>query len=276
MDLPEKTELTWLADLIADLREAAPAYEPLVVGAMARDLLLHYGLGVRITRATADIDLAFAVRDWDEFNTLRNNLLASSYFTANRPSHRLVYRGYSPIDLIPFNGVERPDGSIVWPEDGSVMGVLGYREAWGSGIEILLPKDQTLRSVSLPMLALLKLLAWDERHILAPRKDASDFFLILESYLKGGNADRLYSEAGHLLEAEDFDYESAGAWLSGHDARHCILDNSEQPMRVLNAVDEILAKETDPNGRLQLIGEMRTQADRSLRFATHFRKGLQG
>lgn len=276
MDLSEKTELTWLADLIADLREAARDYEPLVVGAMARDLLLHYGLGVRITRATADIDLAFAVPDWDAFNTLRNDLLASSYFTADRPSHRLVYRGYSPIDLIPFNGVERPDGSIVWPDDGSVMGVLGYREAWSSRIEILLPNDQTLWSVSLPMLALLKLLAWDARHILAPRKDARDFFLILESYLKGGNADRLYSEAGHLLEAEDFDYESAGAWLAGHDARHCILDNSERPMRVLNAVDEILAKETDPNGRLQLIGEMRTQADRGLRLAAHFRKGLQG
>lgn len=276
MDLSEKTELIWLANLIADLREAASAYEPLVVGAMARDLLLHYGLSVRITRATADIDLAFAVSDWDEFNTLRNNLLASSYFTADRPSHRLVYRGYSPIDLIPFNGVERPDGSIVWPEDGSVMGVLGYREAWDCGIEILLPKDQTLRSVSLPMLALLKLFAWNERHVLAPRKDASDFFLILENYLEGGNAERLYDEAEHLLEAEDFDYESAGAWLAGHDARHCILECSERPMRVINSVDEILANETDLNGRLQLIGEMGTQADRSLRLVAHFRKGLQG
>lgn len=52
MDLSEKTELTRLADLTADLREAAPAYEPLVVGAMARDLLLHYGLGVRIARVS--------------------------------------------------------------------------------------------------------------------------------------------------------------------------------------------------------------------------------
>jgi len=41
MDLSDKTELTWLADLIADSRKAAPTYEPLVVGALARDLLLH-------------------------------------------------------------------------------------------------------------------------------------------------------------------------------------------------------------------------------------------
>lgn len=40
MDLSEKTELTWLADLIADVREAARTYEPLVVGAIGRLRLL--------------------------------------------------------------------------------------------------------------------------------------------------------------------------------------------------------------------------------------------
>ncbi len=63
MDLSDKKDLIWLSDLIRDLRGAAPDCNPMVVGAMARDLLMHYGHGVPVARATADVDLAFAVAD---------------------------------------------------------------------------------------------------------------------------------------------------------------------------------------------------------------------
>ncbi len=36
MDSSDKKELAWLAKLIADFRKAAPAYNPLVVGANAK------------------------------------------------------------------------------------------------------------------------------------------------------------------------------------------------------------------------------------------------
>jgi len=45
LDLSQRHELDWLAQLVADIRSAAPSIEPLVVGALARDLLLHYGHG---------------------------------------------------------------------------------------------------------------------------------------------------------------------------------------------------------------------------------------
>lgn len=38
-------------------------FEYLVVGATARDLVLHHGYGVRIERASADIDFAVEVGD---------------------------------------------------------------------------------------------------------------------------------------------------------------------------------------------------------------------
>jgi len=276
MDLSDKEELTGLANLIADSRKLAPDYEPLVVGAMARDLLLHYGLNVPVARATEDIDLAFAVADWDEFNSLRDALLASKDFTSGRPaSHRLIHRGIVPVDLIPFGGLERSDGNIIWPDDDGVMGVLGYREALASAVEILLPQEQTLLTVSLPMLAVLKLLAWSDRHIRAPRKDATDLFLVLRNYLNGENAERLYAEASHLLDTDDFDYESAGAWLAGHDAGICIAEYSKQPKRVIDALKEILSVEADPNGKLQLIGETGASADLSYGLLTKFYEGFQ-
>lgn len=66
MDLSDKGELRWLSLLVGDLRAAAPRHDPLIAGAMARDLLLHYGAGVAIRRATTDVDLAFAVETSDD------------------------------------------------------------------------------------------------------------------------------------------------------------------------------------------------------------------
>jgi hypothetical protein len=66
----------------------------------------------------------------------------------------------------------------MWPEDNAVMGVLGYKEARATATNITLPNGLSVATVCLPMLAILKLLAWSERHTYTPRKDASDLFLI--------------------------------------------------------------------------------------------------
>lgn len=52
MDLSDKIEPQWLSAILSDTRSAAPDVDFLVVGAIARDLLLHYGQGVPITCAT--------------------------------------------------------------------------------------------------------------------------------------------------------------------------------------------------------------------------------
>ncbi len=209
MDLSDKTELRWLSAVLADVGDAAPGADFLIVGAMARDLLLQYGQGVPITRATTDIDLGVAVGSWDEFRKLRDICSESGYFTSDRPgSHRLLHRSGVPLDLIPFGGVEREDGTIEWPENNAVMGVLGYREASATATQILLPDKMPVATVCLPMLAILKLMAWSERHAYAPGKDAADLFLLLQNYLNDENTARLYEVGAHLLEREDFDYEA--------------------------------------------------------------------
>lgn len=156
MDLSDKKELRWLSVILAHVGEAAPDADFLIVGAMARDLLLHYGHGVPITRATTDIDLGVAVGGWAEFRRLRDACLESGHFSSGRPgNHRLIHRSGVPLDLIPFDGVERGDGTIEWPEDNAVMGVLGYREARATATEIQLPGTLPVAIVCLPMLAIL-------------------------------------------------------------------------------------------------------------------------
>ncbi len=275
MDLSDKVELRWMSAILSDARDAAPDVDLLVVGAMARDLLLHYGYGVPIARATTDIDFGLAVAGWKEFQQLRDSMLSSEHFTSGRPgNHRLVHRGGIPLDLIPFGGVERADGTIMWPEDDSVMGVLGYGEARATAVEIILPDKQSVAAVCLPMQAILKLMAWSERHTYTPKKDASDLFLVLSNYLNDENTKRIYDVGAHLFDSDEFDYQVAGAWLAGYDAAECIANNSEQPGRVFAAVKEVLGDEADPNGNLRLVGEVGDKAASALKLLAGFRDGI--
>lgn len=162
LDLSDRAELAPLAELHASLHKATPNRKPLLVGAMARDVLLWYAHGIALARATEDTDFAVAVADWDDFAALRGALLTSGEFTAvPKMHHRLVYRGQRRLDLLPFGGVERTDRSIVWPpEFDTVMQVLGYREAVAQAVAVRLPNAETIAVVSLPALALLKLFGY--------------------------------------------------------------------------------------------------------------------
>lgn len=100
IDLTAKGELGWLATVVQDLRNAADREQVLLVGAQARDLLHHYVHDVPITRATTDVDLAFAVADWDDFYSLREALLGSGAFGTEKPLRlgRLLVLGALPVD----------------------------------------------------------------------------------------------------------------------------------------------------------------------------------
>ncbi len=135
------------------------------------------------------------------------------------------------------------------------MGVLGFAEARASAIEVRLPDNQILHVVALPILALLKVFAWADRRLREPRKDSADLFAILTNYLDAGHAERLYSEAAHLLEDSPFDYRVAGAWLAGHDARTLVDRHSQRLERILDRLTAVLTEESDADGPLRLVGE---------------------
>ena len=276
IDLTANGERGWLATVVQDLRMAEDREQVLLVGAQARDLLLHYVHGVPITRATTDVDLAFAVADWDDFYSLRRALLGSGSLGTEQPVvHRLIHQTGIPVDLIPFGGVEGQDGSIVWPDDENEMSVLGYREAVETAVDVMLPGNVRVSTVSIPMLAVLKLIAWSHRHVLAPAKDAGDLFLIISNYFNVEDPDRLYDEASHLLEAEDFDYDAAGAWLAGQDAG-LLVARCENPKQVLDYVESVLTTETDPDGRLRLVAEVGAgEPDRKLQLLDAFLTGFK-
>jgi predicted nucleotidyltransferase len=194
-----------------------------LVGAMARDVLLGHVFGLNPGRATRDMDVAFALQDWEQFQQIRDRLIADGGFVVVRDvAHRLLF---SPdgdtqsyiVDLIPFGGVEQPTHTIAWPPDmHTIMHVTGFSEALQTAPLVQVATGFTVHVASLPGLALLKLFAWQDRG-LEDSRDAIDLVTLCRHYAEAGNLDRIYDEAMLALEAVGFDIELAGAWLLGMD-----------------------------------------------------------
>ena len=136
--------------------------------------------GLRPGRATRDIDFGIAVQSWDQFQSLKEQMIATGEFSVDlKAQQRLLYTdrsaGFSvPVDLIPFRGVASADNLIAWPPGRDVvLNVAGFEEAWVSSIPVNVEEGLTVRVASVPGLTLLKLVAWADRR-LESNKDAAD------------------------------------------------------------------------------------------------------
>jgi predicted nucleotidyltransferase len=194
-----------------------------LIGAMARDVLLGHVFGLNTGRATRDIDFAFALEGWEQFQQLQERLMASGHFVAvPKITHRLLFRPGGRVqdrmvDLLPFGGVEQPTHTIAWPPDMQIlMRVVGYGEALETAPLVQVAAGLMICIVSLPGLAMLKLFAWQDRGR-EDAKDAIDLVTLCRCYAEAGNLARLYEEGMPALQAVDFDIELAGAWLLGKD-----------------------------------------------------------
>lgn len=186
-----------------------------IAGATARDLLLYHVFDRNPGRKTHDIDTAILVSDWESFTSVKIALLESGLSDTKSP-HRLMH-GVSglPVDIIPFGSIADDASEIQWPPEHAItMSVAGFQEAFDNSVLIDIGKDVNLKVSSLAGFVLLKLIAWQERH-LETNKDIADFLTILNEY-SNVEWDRLYED---FIPAERLNYniERQGAFLLGHD-----------------------------------------------------------
>lgn len=211
--------------VIREVKNAGTALglDPFLVGATARIILLENVFGLYTGRATRDIDFAFALEDWAQFQAIKDRLTTTAPFDeAGGAVQRLIYNAKSGngfiVDLIPFGGLQNSRNTIAWPPDMSIMmNVAGYRDAQSSAVQVEIEPGIVISIASIPGLAVLKLFAWVDRRLQNP-KDAFDLLTLLRQYNEAGNQERVYEDAITALEAVEYDVELAGAWLLGHDA----------------------------------------------------------
>ncbi|RQS75643.1 hypothetical protein DID96_04390 [Burkholderia sp. Bp8963] len=173
-----------------------------VGGATARDILTTHRFGIEQSRATADVDIGVSIGNWQGDRALRATLVATGRFEQSEEAQRLNYvvpeiEHRTWLDIVPFGGIEE-DGEreIGWPPDGAVrMNVAGFEEALQAALEIELASDLVVLVASLPALAMLKIIAWRDRHTQHAR-DATDLRFLLAKYAEAGNHGRRKGSPG--------------------------------------------------------------------------------
>ena len=249
-----------------------------VCGALARDIILYNVFEVEIKRATEDVDFGVMAESWDEFQQLTKKMNQSKHFRKDKDPQRFYYKDDFPIDIVPFGKISKPNNIISWPDcEGVVMNTLGFEEAYGDSVSILLRKapELKLKIASLRGLAAIKLISWKDRYP-ERSKDAKDFEYIALNYIDAGNLERVYSgKDSDISEIEDADYELMSARLMGRDVAEIL--NFEAKDYIL----KILEAETGEQKSYKFIEDMRqgnyihrNDFDMRLKLLESFKQGF--
>jgi len=206
--------------------------EFLIVGAMARDLVLHHGFDAAIERGTRDVDFAIRVESWDVFNQLKTMLLENSFNEDPKKVHRLTFISSEgepwELDILPFGDISNDQQDIEWPPEGDfIMSMLGFEEALNNAWQVQISDSpESIVPVANPTsMIVLKLVAWTERDQQIRKKDAQDIDYIIKSYAKipdVGNS--LYND--NYMQECDFDEDLATAMKLGDEIREISSDQT--------------------------------------------------
>lgn len=224
----------------------------LVIGATARDMIYHAAFGLQIKRATADIDFAIHVDNWDTFTEITKSLVEDHGFSQAKSVHRLdLPNSKLGIDITPFGAIAGKDGKYRWPhEPETEISVLGFQEALDTAIACRISdKPRLVLKVAHPaVLILLKIISWqDRKHY--KRTDAQDVAYAMRYYVDlDDNGMRVYDDP--TLYEGDLDMGTIGGRLAGRDL------TSLAPGAALQHVREFVRGEIDRGDESEFLADM--------------------
>lgn len=156
-----------------------------VVGAVARDLSMKLLGGTKSTRATMDLDVSIAIKDWNQYKAVEK-VLEDNHFRKGKPKQKFYYKGEDgtndyEVDVVPFGEIAEGE-AIGWPPDGDPqMSVKCFSDVMAYADTIIIDDLFSLNMAPLSGQFLIKLDAWNDRKI-AVDKDANDLVYIMDNY----------------------------------------------------------------------------------------------
>lgn len=190
---------------IESVRRLWPGARLVIVGGLA--VAHHTGMPWRVTR---DLDIAIAIQIGDFPGPL---LEMESWGPDPRGrEHRKVFEDTLLVDFLPVGSALDGVGTITWPESRQEMSVVGFRLAFDHQAEITIGADTRVSVADLPVLILLKMVAFSD----SPSDRARDLHDIVSVIFWNEEAagDRLFAE--RLVDL-DLQVDEAAAFLMGED-----------------------------------------------------------
>ncbi|GAB2833021.1 hypothetical protein ACFQ0P_09715 [Microbacterium insulae] len=188
----------------------------ILVGAACRDIL-HSALGHELQlRGTEDTDIGIALNDWQIYD-----LIDHTFTKSGHTGVRYLVDGF-PVDIMPFGGIEEPEGIVTPHSRGEEMVVFGFDDVYARAGHLTLPSGNTIRIPSPAGYAALKFRAWIDRSRYGQDKDGKDLAAAVYWYLESASVtERLWgtTEGNELLEEVGWDIELGAARVLGFDIR---------------------------------------------------------
>jgi predicted nucleotidyltransferase len=223
-----------------------------IVGASARDFILEHSYGIKPRRMTKDIDLGVEVASWEQFDQLKDSLIATGRFSPDKKEKQRFHCNSIIFDIVPFGSITDEDRKISWPPEHEIfMSMFGFKEAYEHSVVVRLSTDPPLdvKVPTLPGLALMKIISWNDRPS-ERQRDADDLLFIMHKYEDAGNRERLFDEEQSMLMEEKFYTQLAGIRLLGRDMARI---SDPETLRVVIA---ILENETGEQSQYRLVTDM--------------------
>lgn len=171
----------------------------MVVGALARDIIISGIYGYNTIRATRDIDVAVVLENNNQFRELMQHLIDKEGWKETNEPHRLESGKDEFIDILPFGKIETRKREVVFKSRNLIeMSVIGFRESFQLRNRVKLKDGFSLNILSLANLCMLKLIAWNNRPH-DRQRDIKDLAFILEKYAEI-HSDEIFDSYSNLLE----------------------------------------------------------------------------
>lgn len=216
------------------------AYDFLLIGATARDLILDGINDLGVGRKTLDVDFAIYVPEWRNYEGIIDKLLSSGMFSATEVKHRLIYKHAYEVDIVPFGDIQDDKGEYAWPPDFMMsMNVAGFVEINNNGIEINTDGNLRFKVAPIEGICVMKIFAWKDRKYRMD-KDGRDLGFILSNYVDL-KYEVLYDKYADIIQSDDWDNIISGARILGRDMAEVIAGNEY----ALSHLKKILTEELE-------------------------------
>lgn len=240
-----------------------------IIGAAARDLLMQYVHDMKPFRATLDVDAAIAVQRWEEYQHVISLLLSDFGLEQGTEPHRVSGKGIT-LDIVPFGGIADDDTTIEWPQTEKKMSVVGFAAVFEAAVEVTIDDEPPIPTASLPGLAILKLISWDEKPW-ERQRDALDIYTIMAAYHEV-IGDDLYELHSDLFD-ENFDLQYASARIYGRDVA-AILTSRDLQATVLRILEDNTADELESKLALAMGDQLGRNYELRVRHLQAFQTGI--